>query len=57
MCLAKEHSTVGLTSTGRELMCLTKGHNTVELSLIGHLTYRYIDGKYCDISICIDIYK
>ena len=31
-------------------------HQTVlELSLVGHLTYRYIDGTYTDILICIDI--
>ena len=27
----------------------------LELSLVGHLTYRYIDGTYTDILICIDI--
>ena len=29
----------------------------VELSLIGHFTYRYIGGKYCDISIFVSIYN
>ena len=29
----------------------------VELSLIGHCTYRYIGGKYCDISIFVSIYN
>ena len=29
----------------------------LELSLIEHFTYRYIGGKYCDISIQISIYN
>ena len=41
---------------GRKLnVCFIQWPSVVELSLIGHLTYQYIDGKYCDISICIDI--
>ena len=33
----------------------TTCHGRLELSLVGHLTYRYIDGTYTDILICMDI--
>ena len=41
----KENS--GLATIGK--------YNILELSLVGHLTYRYIDGTYTDILICINI--
>ena len=37
--------------------CDVEVQSQIELSLIGHFTYRYIGGKYCDISILISIYN
>ena len=48
---------LGFNQYCKELMCSRTQHGDacVELSLVGHLTYRYIDGTYTDILICINI--
>ena len=60
------HRFLGINQQSRELMFLAQGTTPcplwgsnlgLELSLIGHFTYRYISGKYCDISIQISIYN